>query len=186
MKRFISLIAALVITLACVCGAAAEAPVFKTKYFTLTLPNDWEIDTDTSDAEQEEGEEFLGFFYGPAAKDLVVEAYLVYYEDLKDLALWNSDEAELQAYIDAIMEDYADDNPEYLGVVTAGIIPFVLIKATDEEGEYLYADTMTNGYAIEMMAYVTDYKAEKSYPLTDAFIEQFKAILATFQPVTGE
>ena len=91
----------------------------------------------------------------------------------------------MQAYLEAVLEDFKDDNPEYLDTVMAGKIPIVLIKATDAAGEYLYADTMTNGYAIQIEAFVTDNSdEEKSYPLTEEKIEQFKSILATFVPVT--
>ena len=101
------------------------------------------------------------------------------------MALWSSDSEEMKAYIEAILEDFKDDHPEYLDTVMAGKIPIILIKATDAEGEYLYADTMTNGYAIQIEAYVADDSdEEKLYPLTEENIEQFKSILATFVPVT--
>lgn len=183
MKRLISLSLALLLVLSACC-ALAEVE-FTTKYFTIPLPDGWKADTDTSDEEQEEGFEFLGYCYENKAKGLVVEAYLVYYEELKDKSLWNADDAEVQEYVDVILEEYADEKPEYLGVVKAGEIPFVLIKATDQDGEYLYADTLTNGYAIQFAAYVTDEKAQQSFPLQDADIAQFKAILEAFKPVTG-
>ncbi len=115
---------------------------------------------------------------------MIVEAYLVFYEELKDVSLWNYSDAELKDYTDSLLEEFEDDDPKYLDTVMVGQIPFVLIKATDEDGEYLYADTMTNGYAIELCAYVTDEDAETMYPITEKHIEQFKSILATFQPVS--
>ena len=82
------------------------------------------------------------------------------------------------------MDDYAEDDPEDLGIVMAGNIPFVLIKATDEDGEYLYADTMTNGFAIVMFVYIVDEDGESQYPVSKKYVEQFKSILETFQPAS--
>ena len=184
MKRTISLFFALVLALSAVCGASAAEKTFTTPYFTLILPSGWVVDTSEADsAADEDGMQFLGLFYENKATGMVVEACLALYEELSDISLWNSDEAELKAYAESVMEDLEDDDPEYLGVVMVGKIPFVLFKATDEDGEYLYADTMTNGNAIILLAYVEDEK-EESRPVTKQYIEQFKSILETFQPVS--
>lgn len=183
MKRLISLSLALLLVLSACC-ALAEVE-FTTKYFTIPLPDGWKADTDTSDVKQDEDSEFLGIFYEDKVKGLVVEAYLVYYEELKNVSLWNSDFADMPDYFNDVMKAFEDENPENLGIVKAGSIPFVLIKATDKDGEYLYAETVTNGYAIQFAAYVTDEKAQESFPLQDADIAQFKAILEAFKPVTG-
>ena len=180
MKRFFGLMMTLVLVLSV--AAAAGGETFTTEYFTLQLPDNWEIITD--DLESEEEAQCLGAFADSSEIGLVGVVYLAYYENLKDIALWNSDEEELEAYTDAILEDYAENNPELIGVVQAGKIPLVLIRGTDEDGDFLYADTMTNGYAIEFEFFVTDADVEKMYPITDAHIEQVKTILATFQPVT--
>ena len=182
MKRFFTLLTAVSLLLAAVCGAAADGVTFSTAYFTLQLPDGWAVDTD--DLEKEEGRECLGAFGDSAETGLVGVVYLVYYEDLKNVALWSSDESELQAYTESLLEEFADDKPESLGTVMAGRIPLVLIRGTDEDGEYLYADTLTNGYAIEFMAFSTDSEGEKLYPITEEQISQFRTILSTFQPVT--
>ena len=183
MKRLFDWMVAVILILSAVCGAMAEGETFKTPYFTMQLPDGWV--TDYEDLQKEEGMECLGYFGENADIGFVACAYLVYYEGLKDLALWSSDAEEIQAYIEATLEDLADDNPVYLDTVMAGKIPIVLVKATDKDGEYLYADTMTNGYAIQIRAFVIDdSEEEKIYPLTEENIEQFKTILATFQPVT--
>lgn len=185
MKRTISLVFALVLALSAICCAASAEETFNTPYFTLTLPSGWLIDTSEAEAAvNKDGEQFLGIFGDSAAIGLVVEVVLVVYDDLKDVSLWNYSEAELKDYADGLMEEFEDDDPQYLEVVKAGQIPFVLIKATDEDGEYLFADTMTNGFAIELMAYVTDEEAEVMYPITQKQLDQFKSILATFQPVS--
>ena len=185
MKRLISLAFALMLALSAVCCAEAAEKTFKTAYFTLKLPNGWDFDTEDADrAMDEDGMQYLGYFGENKAIGMFVEAYLVLYEDLQDFSLWNADEDEMQAYAEAVMEDYAEDDPEDLGIVMAGNIPFVLIKGTDEDGEYLYADTMTNGFAIIMIAYVLDEDGESQYSISRKYVEQFKSILETFQPVS--
>ena len=115
---------------------------------------------------------------------IIVYTYKMYYEDFKDVSLWNADKAEMDEYIETLMYEFSDDNPEYLGTVMAGKIPFVLIKGTDEDGEYLYAETMTNGHAIIFDCYMFDEDGENQFPFTQEYVDQIKSILATFLPVS--
>ena len=178
MKKITALVLAMLLTLCLVSGALADT--FTTKYFTLELPEGWEIDTDDLEEESEEGMEALGFFAGPEDVALMAGAYLVYYEELKDLSLWEASEEDLREYAEIIIDELQDDNAEYIGTVTAGKIPFVLIRCEDEENEYIYADTVTNGYSIQFEAFMVD--EENFHPLTDEAIEQFRTILTTFKP----
>ena len=180
MKKTAILLAAVLLTLSFACSALADGTTFTTKYFTLELPEGWTIDTEELNAESEENVEALGYLDAPGEVSLDIGCFLVYYEDLKDLALWSASEEDLKAYADTIMEEFADARPEYLGNIMAGSVPFVLIKCTDEEGEFLYADTLTNGYSIQFEVSMMD--DEKYYPLTDEAVEEFKTILSTFKP----
>ncbi len=182
MKKTMAMFLAAMLMMSAVFCASAEGVSFSTKYFKLTLPDDWEVDMD--DLESEEGIESLGFFGASDDIGIVAAAYLVYYEDLKEISLWNADESTLQEYADAVMADFEDDDPEMIGTVMAGSIPFILIKAQDEDGDYLYADTITNGYAIEFQVFVLDAEGETQYPMTDEYIEEFTDILMTFEPVS--
>lgn len=181
MKRIISLLLALLLILPAACCAAAEDTVFTTSYYTLTLPRDWDADYEDAGVE-DEGVEYLGMFGSLEDEGLVVIAYLVYYETLKDFSMWNADASELEEYAQAMLEDFEDDSPRLLDVMTAGNIPFVLLFAVDEDGDYVYAETMTNGYAIEFFVYMADEYGD-TLPMTDEQIERFKTVLATFQPV---
>lgn len=184
MKKTILTLLALLLAVS-VFTAAAEGALFTTQYFTMELPEGWETDMDVQEDDPEDDAVPLGVF-GDTSKDvgIISEVYLLYYEDLKNISLWSSDADELQAYADAVMEDLRDDKPEYLGTVMAGNIPFVLFKGTDEESEYLYADTITNGNSIQFYAYVNDIDGEQYFPVTDEYIEQFKTVLATFKPAS--
>ena len=180
MKKLTAIVLSLLLTLSIV-SAMAGGVTFTTKYFTLELPEGWE--TDTSDLQSEENLEDLGLLYcSTEDKILAVEAFMTYYEDLKDLKLWEADDDTLKEYAGLILEDFSEDNPVFLDIVKAGSIPFVLVKATDEDGDYLYADTITNGYAIVFMAYAMGADGETVIPLTDEYIEEFKTILNTFKP----
>ena len=181
-KRLFAVGLCLVMILGMAAAHAGEAVVFSTAYFTMTLPEGWIVDLE--DLEEDDNAKELGYIGDPDGSGLIAVASLVYYENLKNVALWSSDAEELQAYVDAVLEDYAEDNPQWIGNVMAGSIPFVLIRGTDADGEYLYADTMTNGYAIEFIAMRTDENGEKQLPLREQDIELFKSILSTFKPVT--
>ncbi len=181
MKRAFSLILALVLALS-VSLSLAEGNTFQTKYFALTLPDGWITDY-TVKAEEEEDVEFLGCFAAPDSPGLIVESAMIYEEELKDIALWNSDSVDIQSYIEVLLESFEEDNPVYLDTVMAGKIPFVMIRCEDEEGQYIYIDTMTNGYTIQFLAAVMD--DDRYYSIPDADIEQLKAIFATFQPVAS-
>ena len=179
MKKLTAIVLSLLLTLSIV-SAMAGSVTFDTNYYTMELPEGWEIDT--SDLQSEENLEDLGLFYCAEGKGLVVEAFQIYYENLKDLKLWEADDDTLKEYAGLILEDFSEDNPVFLDIVKAGSIPFVLVKATDEDGDYLYADTITNGYAIVFMAYAMGADGETVIPLTDEYIEEFKTILNTFKP----
>ena len=181
-KKLIAAGLCLAMILGMTAALAGEEVIFTTEHFTMTLPEGWVIDLD--DLEEEGNAKDLGYFGDPDDGGLVVAAELVYYEDLKNVALWSSDAEELEAYVEAVLEDYADDNPEWIGNVMAGSIPFVLIRGTDENGEYLYADTMTNGYAVVFIAYRPDMNGDQMYPLREQDIELFQNILKTFKPAT--
>ena len=183
MKRLFFLVFALALAMSVVCGAAAAEKTFKTDYFTLKLPNGWDYDTEDAGVD-EDGDEYLGLFGEDKDIGIIVFTYMMYYEDYKDVSLWNADKAEMNAYIEDLLYQFSDDEPEYLDTVMAGKIPFVLIKGTDEDGEYLYAETMTNGYAIAFDCYVFDEDGENQYPFTQKYVNQIKSILETFQPVT--
>ena len=180
MKKISALSVAMLLILSLVLGALAENVTFTTKYFTLDLPEGWIVETEDLESYSEEGIELLGYFGSPEVIGLTAGAYLIYYEDLKDLSLWNASDADLETYKEAILEDFADENPEYVDTLTVGMVPFVLVKCTDSEGAYLYADTITNGYSIQFQVFLAD--EENIYSITDEGIEQFKTILETFKP----
>lgn len=181
MKKFSALFFAILLALSLTCSALAAGVTFTTKYFTLDLPEGWTIDTEDLEELSGEGVEMLGFIGGPNEIDVTASACLVYYDELKDVSLWNAVAEDIEAYKETILEEFKDEQPEYLETITVNNVPFILIRCTDEEGTYVYVDTITNGYSIQFEVYLAD--EEEIYSITDEGLEQFKTILATFKPV---
>ena len=181
MRRvFTMLLAALLLAMPA-CAALAEAgQTFSTDYYTLTIPQDWGIDT--SDLEKEEGYEELGNLYSPEIPGLVREAGLVYYSDLSDISLWNADDDTMQDYIDGVLEELAEDKPQYKTTLKVNNIPFVVVSAESADGPYYYIDTMTNGYAVVFYAYNAGTDGDALLPMSDDDWAQVEAILTTFKP----
>ena len=183
MKKLTSLLFALVFALAGICSAAAEGVVFTNDYFTLTLPENWIIDTENLTSSEETQE--LGHFYDSGEVGLLVSAYLVRLEDTEDQPVWSAETGIAQEYVDLVLADFEDSHPEYLGTFLAGEVPFLLIKGGDDYGEFLYAETVLNGMAFEFEAYVTDEDGAQ-YPVTEEYVAQLRAILESFQLVKAE
>ena len=186
MKRLACALLSMLLLLA-LGGCACAEPLtqqFKTDYYSLSLPENWIIDDE--DLEKGRNYEDLGAAYAPELIGLVIEAALVHYENMSDVSLWRADEDELQAYIDDVLADYRDDSPEYVKTLWVDGIPFVVIRAEDEDGPYLYADTMTNGYALEFYGYVAMSGIKKTLNISDESFALFEQILSSFKPVLRE
>lgn len=182
MKRTITLLLVALMLLTPLWAALAEGgKTFTTEYYTLTLPQDWEIDT--SDLDKDEDFQELGTLLAPEVPGLVLEAGLVHYSELDDVSLWNMDEAGMQDYIDSVLEELGD-GAEYKTTLRVGNIPFVVCHVEDSDGPYEYIDTMTNGYAVVFYAYVADDDSDALMPMSDAEWAQVESIIATFKPVT--
>ena len=180
MKHYLSVLLAAALVLS---AAAALADVtFENAYYTLNLPDGWEIDTTDADTDAAGGSGYLGMLYAPDAIGLTIDAYVIANEDLAGQTLRDADAETVQAYADALIEDYAGNWPESLGTVQAGGVPFVVIRATDDTGEFLYAETVIDGRVIEFIAYISGEDGTLFYSLTGEAAEQFKSILATFVP----
>lgn len=179
MKKTFSLILILAVLCTAAWAAADDGVLFENEYYTLTLPGNWRIDLD--DLEKEDQFEELGFMYAREDDGLAIEAALEYYEGLDGISLWDADEEEFQDYVDMILEEFAEDGAYALDPVYAGAIPFIIIRCEDDDGEYFYAETVTNGYVLNFYAYALDW--DSNYlPLQDKHLDTFREILGTFQP----
>ena len=179
MKKTLSLILILSVLLTAAWAAADDSVLFENEYYTLTLPGNWRIDLD--DVKKEGTFEDLGFMYAREDDGLAIEAGLEYYERLDGISLWDADEEDFQAYVDMILEEFAEDGAYVLDPVYASAIPFIIIRCEDDDGEYFYAETVTNGYVLSFYAYALDW--DSNYlPLKNKHLDTFREILGTFQP----
>ena len=79
MKRFMSVLLAAILTLSAM-SALADV-TFKTDYYTLTMPDEWVVDTDNLEADSLDGMDALGYLYAPGELGLAISAYLMRFED---------------------------------------------------------------------------------------------------------
>ncbi|MBR0465013.1 MAG: hypothetical protein IJJ23_11660 [Clostridia bacterium] len=190
MKRLLIWIMTLVIGLSGMSGALAEplTLTFETPYFTLMLPEDWEIyDPDPEDNGSGENIWDLGFVSSPDEDYYIIEAAMQYLEDWKDTSLWDADEEQLEEYIDITMHDFEDKDGQFIDLFYAGNIPFIMLEYTSQDrGDTLYADTMTNGYVIMFYIFKTSLDTDKYYDLTEEDIAQVTRILETFRPLSPQ
>ena len=154
MKRMFAIILALLMLCA---SAAAEGRDVSIDHFSLTLPSDWEIESDPSD--DGEGYQSLGFFYSPDVTGLNIEAYRIFSDDWSDTTMMGADAALQQDYIESVLDNVAEYTPVYVDTVyTYEGIPLVVISYSDELGPLFYAETVLNGtfYCLYIYAYTDD------------------------------
>ena len=179
MKRTVSMILALAMVLGLAAGAAAET--FTTTYYTLELPDDWTGITEGMEDLGLEDAKTVAAFAAPDEVGLAVYSVVTDAAGLDNAETWNTGEEEMKAYAEQAAADLEADSTEFLGVVKAGEVSFILISATDEEGAFLYAETLTGGNTLMFFAYVVSEDGAQ-YPLTEEYTEEFRSILETFRP----
>ena len=178
MKRLVCAILALTLLLPLALAQGADQ-TFATDEIELTVPADWTIDTE--DLTEDEDFHYMCYLIEPGDPSLVVECALVYYEDFLDVYLDGSDEKTLNAYIGMLLDEKEADSPELVTVVDAGGISIPVLCAQDEEGPYLYADTMLSGQNYVFYAYSASAYEDGTLEMDDDDLETFISILSTFR-----
>ena len=182
MKKFFIIVAAFLLVFSLVCGALAEGEgvVFRTDYYTLELPEGWKVEGPDPENDLEKSKE-LGYFQGPADVDITVAAGASKHFNPERVAPYAGEQG-AAAYTELILEFFKEKSVEYLGTVTVGDIPFILVKYAEDELTCLDVSAVVNNEEIEFIVYIAD--KDNFYSITDEAIEQFKTILETFKPVT--
>ena len=181
MKKILSLILILAVLFTAAWAEPVGGILFETGWYTLTLPGNWKIDLDDISESETGSFEDLGFMYAMEDDGLAIEASKEYYESLEGISLWDVTDEDFRAYMDMLLEEFADDGAFAYDPVYAGEIPFVLIHREDEEGEFYYAETVADGYVLSFYAYALDW--DSNYlPLQAKHLETFREILGSFQP----
>ena len=179
MKRFASLLVALVLMLACLSSASAARMVqpFATEYFQIYVPGDWVIDL--SSQEDYYGALDLGFAYSAEA-DMLIEAKLNFYTDWAQDALWTGSKALWEEYEEFLLDDFKEENPEYIGKFMAGKYPGALIKGTNSYGSYLFGEILINAYAYGFYFYLVNEDDTVNSDIQQEDIDFFQSVLETF------
>ncbi len=182
MKRVTLLVLTLVLAAALAAGACAEelTQVFTTSYYTLSVPGNWIVDTGSlwSDEDYEE----LGVLEAPTDVGLVIECAAFGDLDEDYEALWDGvSEDSLDACVVALMEDYEDDDPEYLGALWTDGVPIVVLSAEDDEGPYFCVDTVVNGRELSFLAYVANADSDRTLEPSEEDVALLKRIIGSIR-----
>ena len=143
--------------------------------FTVTYDDSLTMD-DVS--YQYETTDLYRWFFVLYGDDFVIDANTEWMELFDGVSLHTATQEERDAYL----QDMADYYPEasYLQTITAthSGIPFYVFRFESDEGPFLLAETVVNGYAIDFYAYYYD----ESQAPDDALMEALTALLQTFTP----
>ncbi len=182
MKRLLALLLALMLGLSALGSASAAKMVqpFATDYFQIYIPGDWIIDT--TQAVDYFGALDLGFAYSPD-ETMLIEAYLFYYSDWAYDSLWTESNDTWDEYVEFVMDDLKEEDPELIATIHAGKFPGVLIRGTNNSGAYLYGEIMINSYAYGFYFYLLNEDGSVNSNITQEEIDLFWSIVETFVPV---
>ena len=182
MRRAMFAMLALALALTLVMGASAEdlTQTFSTSYFTLSVPGNWIVDTGSlwSDEDYEE----LGVLEAPTDVGLVIECAAIGDLDEDYEALWDGvSEDGLDACVVALMEEYEDDDPEYLGALWVEGVPIVVLGAEDDEGPYFCVDTVVDGHELSFLAYVANADSDRTLEPSEEDVALLKRIIGSIR-----
>lgn len=179
MKRFTAVLLSFVLLLSCasVASAAKMIQTFSNKYFQMYIPGDWIIDT--SSAAEYWGLLDFGYMYAED-ESMLIDSKLFFYSDWATDSLRSGDPAQWKAYIEFLMDDLAENNPEVVSSFYAGQYPGVILRCSSESGAYLYGEIMIKAYAYGFYFYQYNEDGSINSDISDENIELFESILETF------
>lgn len=177
-RKLCFLFTLLLICLVCVPALAVEynaGGIYTISYDAAA----WQIDDQTYSAEATEDYMWLFMLYS-AEKDALIDASIEAVPEFEGLTLFTADEARRAAYLNATMDAFADQEIRHLTTLTVSDyqIPFYVYVLTDEEGPFLYAETIVNGSAVAFGVYFARGNGD-----AEALLPALEEVLATFAPV---
>ena len=179
MKKFIAL-------LLCVLMCAASCSALAVEYnanniFTITYDeNTYAIDN-SSYLEENTSEYIWMFMLYNEQADAVVDVAMEALPEFAGLSLFSATAEERNAYVEATLDIFSDANIKLLDTITVSDLqlPFYIYSLEDENGAYLTAETLVNGWAINFSTYHMATSDADS-----ALLNVLEEIVTTFQPVT--
>ena len=179
MKKFLAL---LLCVLMCTASFTALAAEYKAgNIFTITYDeNAYVIDNSTYLEENTSDYIWLFMLYNEA-NDTVVDVAMEALPEFAELSLLSATAEERNGYVEATLDIFSDASIKLLDTITVSdmSIPFYIYSLEDENGAYLTAETVVNGWAINFSAYHME-SAEADIALLNVLAE----VVKTFQPVT--
>ena len=113
-------------------------------------------------------------------EDIFIDAAMELIPEFEGTTLFSADAQTLSDYLAATLDAFADQDIQHLVTITAGgrQIPFYVYSMTDEDGSFLYAETVVNGCSIYF-----NVNHPNSSQLSDALLPALEELLITFAPV---
>lgn len=177
-KKRCLLLAAVLLCALCTPALAVEynaADIYTIHYDAAV----WQLDDMTYSDEASDEYVWLFMLYN-AQKDVLIDASIEKIPEFEGLTLFMAGEAERNEYLRATLDAFQDQSIKHIATIlpTTLEIPFYVYSLEDEEGGYVYAETIVNGNAIIFNAY-----HGRSTGSTDALLPALEEVLATFTPV---
>ena len=164
--KFLSLLLAAALLL-CPLGAHAATQTASGLFSISYDETCWQADSASYHAEDSAQERWLFMLY---SQNMLIDVEVL---RAADYAVENLTDATLQQYIDEMVFVGC----RYVDTLHADGVPFGLFELEDEEGPYLLAETVVNGWCIDFYAYY-----DQTAPVDDALVQALREIVGTYQP----
>lgn len=181
MRTFAAVLLALLLTTACLPALAVQynaANVYTIQYDdTLWLLDDLSYRADSTDEYH-----WLFIMYREEG-DVLVDAALEVIPEFEGLTLCLADAQARSQYLAATLDAFADQEIRYVDTILAGEmqLPFYVYEMIDENGPFLYAETISEGCAIHFHASHTQTDST-----ADTLLPALEELLITLEPVLPE
>ncbi len=141
--------------------------------------NAYRMDDTTYLEENTEDYVWLYMLYN-GTTDVFIDAALEQIPDFEGLTLFTADAQSRSSYLEATLDAFADQSIKYVDTITVSDyqIPFYVYTMEDEDGSFLYAETIVNGCAIHFNA-----NHPEGGGISDTLLAALEELLLTFAPV---
>lgn len=175
-----TILAALVLLLCCLCLPALAVEYNAGGIYTVRYDESTYRIDDTAYLNENTDEYSWLFMLYNSTEDIFIDAAMEVIPEFEGITLFSADAQGRSDYLAATLDAFADQDIQYLTTITAGEwqIPFYVYSMTDEDGSFLYAETIVNGCAIHFNA-----NHPNSSELSDALLPALEELLLTFAPV---
>ncbi len=142
----------------------------------------WQLDDMTYSTEATDEYVWLFMLYN-AETDVLIDASIEKIPEFEGLTLFMADEAQRSEYLKATLDAFQDQEIRHIATImpTTLEIPFYVYELSDEEGSFVYAETIVNGNAIIFNAY-----HGRTTQSSEALKPALEEILLTFAPVMDD